>query len=556
MDPSKQETNQKKVTKIKAKKETEEFLFVVYNTMTQQKEVFKPKIPGKVGMYVCGVTSYDFSHLGHARAAVAFDVLYRYLQHLGYEVTYVRNFTDVDDKIIRRANETGEDPLRLSDRYCKEYTVDMADLQCLSPTHEPRVSDHIEQIKDMITQIINKDFGYVVDGDVFFSVDKFPYYGKLSGQKLENNRAGERVAVDSRKRNPSDFALWKAAKPGEPSWDSPWGHGRPGWHIECSAMSAHYLSFKFDIHGGGLDLIFPHHENEIAQSCAACQESDVSYWMHNGHVTNNNEKMSKSLGNFFTIRQTLKDCQDALSQLQEESPKDGKPARTTPAAQECISKLHSEFQTKMSDDLSTSVILTGAFLEALTLVNKLLTMLKKKQQKQQRLLVIQSIKEVEKEVKKVLDVLGLQPPYSHAEVLLQLKEKALTRAGLVEDDVVRLINERAEMRRNKDFLKSDQIRDDLEAKGIGLMDEGTETIWRPCVRLINERAEMRRNKDFLKSDQIRDDLEAKGIGLMDEGTETIWRPCVPVQQEPEALPSGGKVPAETAKEKSASLVSS
>ncbi|XVF84788.1 hypothetical protein PTKIN_Ptkin17bG0067000 [Pterospermum kingtungense] len=528
MDPSKHESDQKKAAKTMEKKPTEEFQFVVYNTMTQQKEVFKPKIPGKVCMYVCGVTAYDFSHLGHARAATAFDVLYRYLIHLGYEVTYVRNFTDVDDKIIHRANETGEDPLSLSDRYCKEYNIDMADLLCLSPTHEPRVSDHIEQIKDMIAQIINKGFGYVVDGDVFFSVDKFPNYGKLSGQKLENNRAGERVAVDSRKRNPSDFALWKAAKPGEPYWDSPWGHGRPGWHIECSAMSAHHLSFKFDIHGGGLDLIFPHHENEIAQSCAACEESDVSYWMHNGHVTNNNEKMSKSLGNFFTIRQiteryhplalryflinahyrsplsysiaqlegaseavfyiyqTLKDCQDALSQLQEESPKDGKSARTTPDTKECISKLCSEFQAKMSDDLNTSLILTGAFLEALKLVNNLMTMLKKKQQKQQRLLEVQSLIEVEKEVKKVLDVLGLQPPYSYAEVLLQLKEKALTRAGLVEDDVVRLINERAEVRRNKDFLKSDQMRAYLQAKGIGLMDVGTETIWRPCIPVQQE----------------------------------------------------------------------
>ncbi|XVE72341.1 hypothetical protein DITRI_Ditri11bG0031900 [Diplodiscus trichospermus] len=520
--------SQEKAPKTMAKKATQEFHFMVYNTMTQKKEVFKPKIPGKVSMYVCGVTAYDFSHLGHARAAVAFDVLYRYLLHLGYEVTYVRNFTDVDDKIIRRANETGEDPLDLSDRYCKEYNVDMADLQCLSPTHEPRVSDHIEHIKDMITQIINKDFGYVVDGDVFFAVDKFPNYGNLSGQRLENNRAGERVAVDSRKCNPSDFALWKAAKPGEPSWDSPWGHGRPGWHIECSAMSAHYLSFKFDIHGGGLDLIFPHHENEIAQSCAACEESDVSYWMHNGHVTNNNEKMSKSLGNFFTIRQiteryhplalryflinaqyrsplnysvvqlegaseavfyiyqTLKDCQDALSQLKEEIPKDGKPARTAPDAKECISKLCNEFQAKMSDDLSTSLILTGAFLEALKLVNNLLTMLKKKQQKQQRLLVIQSLVEVEKEVEKVLDVLGLLPPYSYTEVLLQLKEKALTRAGLVEDDVVRIINERTEVRRNKDFLKSDQMRSELQAKGIALMDAGTETIWRPCVPVQQE----------------------------------------------------------------------
>ncbi|OMO84627.1 Aminoacyl-tRNA synthetase, class 1a, anticodon-binding protein [Corchorus capsularis] len=497
--------------------------FKVYNTMSKKKEVFKSKVPNKVGMYVCGVTAYDFSHLGHARATVAFDVLYRYLQHLGYEVTYVRNFTDVDDKIIRRANETGEDPLSLSDQYCKEYNVDMANLQCLSPTHEPRVSEHMEDIIDMITQIINKDLGYVVDdGDVFFAVDKFPNYGNLSGQRQENSRAGERVTVDSRKRNPSDFALWKAAKAGEPSWESPWGRGRPGWHIECSAMSAHYLSFRFDIHGGGLDLIFPHHENEIAQSCAACEESDVSYWMHNGHVTNNNEKMSKSLGNFFTIRQiteryhplalryflinahyrsplnysvlqlesaseavfyiyqTLKDCEG-------ECIKDGKQPQTPPGAGKCTEKLQSEFQAKMSDDLNTSLILTGAILDALKLINNLLTMLmKKKQQKQHRLSSIQSLIHVEQEVKKVLDVLGMLPFYSYAEVLQQLKDKALIRAGLTEDDVLHIIDERVEVRKNKDFLRSDQIRAELQQKGIALMDIGTETTWRPCVPLQQE----------------------------------------------------------------------
>ncbi|XP_028094612.1 cysteine--tRNA ligase, chloroplastic/mitochondrial isoform X3 [Camellia sinensis] len=280
--------------------------FQLYNTMTKQKEIFKPKEAGKVGMYVCGVTAYDLSHIGHARAYVAFDVLFRYLQHLGYEVKYVRNFTDVDDKIIRRANELGEDPLALSSRYCQEFIDDMVDLQCLPPTHQPRVSEHMDQIRDMIAQIIRNGCAYEVEGDVYFSVDKYPNYCQLSGRKLEDNRAGERVAVDSRKQNPADFALWKAAKPGEPSWDSPWGPGRPGWHIECSAMSAHYLTYSFDIHGGGMDLIFPHHENELAQSCAACSDSNVSYWVHNGFVTANDEKMSKSLGNFFTIREVTK----------------------------------------------------------------------------------------------------------------------------------------------------------------------------------------------------------------------------------------------------------
>ncbi|XP_011007655.1 PREDICTED: cysteine--tRNA ligase, cytoplasmic-like [Populus euphratica] len=505
----------------------------LYNSMTQQKEVFKSRIPGKVSMYVCGVTAYDFSHLGHARAAVAFDILFRYLQHLGYEVTYVRNFTDIDDKIIRRANEIGEDPLSLSSRFCEEYLVDMADLQCLIPTHQPRVTDHVEQIKDMITQIIEKDSAYAVEGDVFFAVDKSPNYGQLSGQRLENNRAGERVAVDSRKRNPADFALWKAAKPGEPSWESPWGPGRPGWHIECSAMSAQYLTFKFDIHGGGIDLIFPHHENEIAQSCAACEESSVSYWLHNGHVTNNNEKMSKSLGNFFTIRQiteryhplalrhflisahyrsplnysvsqlesssdavfyiyqTLQDCEDALLPFQEGSLKEGAGQNgnlvaITADAQKCISRLHEDFETKMSDDLNTWPLLTGAFQEALKVINGSLGMLKKKQQKKQQLSLIRSVSEVKKEVTEVLRILGLFPPCTCAEVLQQLKGKALKRAGLTEDDVMSLIEDRAVARKSQDFKKSDQIRTDLSARGIALMDVGKETVWRPCVPVENE----------------------------------------------------------------------
>ncbi|KAG8362648.1 hypothetical protein BUALT_BualtUnG0055000 [Buddleja alternifolia] len=318
--------------------------FQVYNSMTKLKEVFKPRIEGKVGMYVCGVTSYDLSHIGHARAYVAFDVLYRYLRYLGYEVVYVRNFTDVDDKIIRRANEVGEGPKALSGRFCQEFLSDMADLQCLVPTHQPRVTDHMEQIKDMIAQ-------------------------------LEDNRAGERVAVDGRKQNPADFALWKAAKPGEPLWDSPWGPGRPdGTSNAVPAMSAHYLTHSFDIHGGGMDLIFPHHENEIAQSCAACSESKVNYWMHNGFVTENDEKMSKSL---------------------------------------------------------------------------------KKQPKQQQLSIVKSLIDLEKEVKQVLDVIGLLSGSSYAEVLQQLKDKALKRASLTENDILHSIEERMLARKNKEFSKSD-----------------------------------------------------------------------------------------------------
>ncbi|KAL2235017.1 cysteine--tRNA ligase 2, cytoplasmic-like isoform X1 [Sesamum indicum] len=501
--------------------------FQVYNSMTKQKEIFKPIVEGKVGMYVCGVTSYDLSHIGHARAYVAFDVLYRYLKYLGYEVVYVRNFTDVDDKIIRRANEVGEDSKALSGRFCQEFLNDMADLQCLLPTHQPRVTDHMQQIKDMIAQIISNGCAYAVDGDVYFSVDNFPKYGLLSGRKLEDNRAGERVAVDDRKRNPADFALWKAAKPGEPLWDSPWGPGRPGWHIECSAMSAHYLTHTFDIHGGGMDLIFPHHENEIAQSCAACSESKVNYWIHNGFVTANDEKMSKSLGNFFTIRevtklyhplalrhfllgthyrspvnysisqieisseavfyiyQTLQDCEDAISALKEESATNAK-VRVSPAAQDCISKLHNEFEVKLADDLHTPTILNAALQEALRFVNSSVNMLKKKQQKLQQLSTVKSLVDLEKQVREVLDVLGLLPSLSYAEVLQQLKDKALKRAGLTEAEILRAIEDRMQARKNKEFSRSDQIRSDLAAKGIALMDVGKETVWRPCVPVQQE----------------------------------------------------------------------
>ncbi|CAH1416928.1 unnamed protein product [Lactuca virosa] len=503
--------------------------FQIYNTMTKQKEKFVPLVPGKVAMYVCGVTSYDFSHIGHARAYVAFDVLFRYLKHLGYEVKYVRNFTDVDDKIIKRANELGEDPLALSGRFCQEFLIDMADLQCLPPNEQPRVSDHMDQIRDMISKIIDNNWAYPVDGDVYFSVgippNNFPNYGRLSGRKPEDNRAGERIAIDSRKRNPADFALWKAAKPGEISWESPWGPGRPGWHIECSAMSATYLTEKFDIHGGGMDLIFPHHENEIAQSSAACPNSNITYWMHNGFVTANDEKMSKSVGNFFTIRevtklyhplalrhflmgthyrspvnysisqieissesifyiyQTLEDCESAVAQEKDvaASVSGGKKYPSTADAQKCITDLKTHFEKKMSDDLHTPSILNDALQEALRLLNKILSMLKKKLQKPQKLSYIQSLVELEKEVRDVLDVLGLLSSSTYTEVLKQLKEKALKRAELSEEDILQRIEERALARKNKDFLRGDQIRSYLTSKGIALMDVGKDTIWRPCV---------------------------------------------------------------------------
>ncbi|KAH6757906.1 Cysteinyl-tRNA synthetase [Perilla frutescens var. hirtella] len=487
----------------------------LHNTMSKQRELFKPKVEGRVGMYVCGVTAYDLSHIGHARVYVAFDVLYRYLKYLGYEVNYVRNFTDVDDKIIARAKELGEDPISLSRRYCEEFHHDMAYLNCLPPSVEPRVSDHIPQIIDMIRQILDNGYAYTVDGDVYFSIDKFPEYGRLSGRKLEDNRAGQRVAVDSRKRNTADFALWKAAKEGEPFWESPWGPGRPGWHIECSAMSAAYLSYSFDIHGGGMDLIFPHHENEIAQSCAACHDSSVSYWIHNGFVTIDSEKMSKSLGNFFTIRQvlelyhplalrlflmgthyrspinysdlqlesaservfyiyqTLHDCESITAQYDEANLKDSIPSEIAT----CINNFQDESLISMSDDLHSTVAL-AAISEPLKTMNDLLHTRKGKKQQ----LRIESLVALEKTVRNILAILGLFPD-SYSEALKQLGDYALRRAKLTEDQVLQKIEERNAARKNKEYEKSDAIRKDLAAVGIALMDSPEGTTWRPAIPL-------------------------------------------------------------------------
>ncbi|CAH2059945.1 unnamed protein product [Thlaspi arvense] len=487
----------------------------LHNTMSRKKELFKPKVEGKVGMYVCGVTAYDLSHIGHARVYVTFDVLLRYLKHLGYEVSYVRNFTDVDDKIIARANELGEDPISLSRRFCEEFNRDMEQLQCLEPSVQPRVSDHIPQIIDLIKQILDNGYAYKVDGDVYFSVDKLPTYGKLSGRKLEDNRAGERVAVDTRKRHPADFALWKTAKEGEPFWESPWGRGRPGWHIECSAMSAAYLGYSFDIHGGGMDLVFPHHENEIAQSCAACDSSNISYWIHNGFVTVDSEKMSKSLGNFFTIRQvidlyhplalrlflmgthyrspinysdfllesaserifyiyqTLHDCESVLGQKDSTFDNSLVPSDTLA----CINTFRSEFIASMSDDLLTPVTL-AAMSEPLKTINDLIHTRKGKKQPRRE----ESLKALETTIRDVLTILGLMPT-SYSEVLEQLKEKALKRAGLKEEHVLQRVQERTDARNNKEYERSDAIRKDLANVGIALMDSPEGTTWRPAIPL-------------------------------------------------------------------------
>lgn len=279
----------------------------IYNSLTREKEVFVPIVPGKVRMYVCGMTVYDLCHIGHARVMVVFDVVARYLRAAGYALTYVRNITDVDDKIIQRANERGEHFKTLTDRYIAAMHEDAAALGVLSPDVEPRATDAIAQIIAMVQALLANGHAYIAgNGDVMYDVSTFPGYGRLSGKRIEDLRAGERVAVNAAKDDPLDFVLWKVAKPGEPHWDSPWGLGRPGWHIECSAMSTTELGQHFDIHGGGMDLQFPHHDNEIAQSQGATGECFVNYWMHNGFVRINDQKMSKSLGNFFTVRDVLR----------------------------------------------------------------------------------------------------------------------------------------------------------------------------------------------------------------------------------------------------------
>jgi cysteinyl-tRNA synthetase len=277
----------------------------LYNTASGQKEELVPLKPHEISMYVCGPTTYNLIHLGNARPLVVFDTVRRYLEYRGFKVNYIQNFTDVDDKIINRANEEGEDPLQLAQRYIDEYYKDAAALGIRPAQKHPRVSEHIPEIVEAISGLISKGYAYESEGDVFFRVRAFADYGKLSGRSLDDMQAGARVNVNELKEDPMDFALWKAAKPGEPAWDSPWGKGRPGWHIECSVMSTNYLGETIDIHGGGNDLVFPHHENEIAQAEALTGRPFVNYWMHNGFITINQEKMSKSLGNFFLLRDIL-----------------------------------------------------------------------------------------------------------------------------------------------------------------------------------------------------------------------------------------------------------
>jgi len=456
----------------------------IYNTLHRKKETFKPLVEGKVGLYVCGMTVYDFCHIGHARVMVVFDTVARYLRYSGYEVKYVRNITDIDDKIIARAIEANEDFSALTKRFIDEMHQDEAALHAIRPDLEPLATDSMDSIISMIEVLIEKKHAYVgANGDVYYSVESFEGYGKLSGRQLDDMNAGERVAVDAAKRNPFDFVLWKPAKAGEPSWTSPWGDGRPGWHIECSAMSTGCLGNHFDIHGGGMDLQFPHHENEIAQSEAATGECFVNTWMHNGFVRIDDEKMSKSLGNFFTVREVLKKFRGEEIRFFVLSSHYRSPLNYSDEqlneARSALERLYTalrniepienneksdfirRFEEAMDDDFNTAKAISVMF-ECANELNKL-----------KATDSLQAAKTAD-DLLKMAGPLGLlvQNPEEY------LQSNTGSDEGLASEQIDAKINQRLQAKVDKDWALADQIRDELKEQGVILEDAGKETTWR------------------------------------------------------------------------------
>ena len=452
----------------------------VYNSLTRTKEVFVPLVPGQVRMYVCGMTVYDFCHLGHARVLVVFDMITRWLRAAGLHVTYVRNITDIDDKIIKRANENGEPFTALTQRFIDAMHADSAALGVLPPDHEPRATEYVGRMLTMIQTLIDNGHAYpAANGDVYYAVGTFPTYGQLSGKSLDDLRAGERVDVDPNKRDPMDFVLWKAAKPGEPSWPSHWGPGRPGWHIECSAMGSDLLGPHFDIHGGGQDLQFPHHENEIAQSEGAHHCKFVNYWLHNGFVRVDDEKMSKSLGNFFTIREILEKFDPEVVRFfilrahyrsplnySDQHLEDAKAALTrlytalrgaTPASLEVdwADPYAARFRAAMNDDFNTP--------EALAVLFDLAGEMNRMRDPRLSGLLVA--------LGGVLGLLQREPEQF-------LQSRVGSEGGYGAARIEALIQERLAARKAKDFKRSDAIRDELKAAGIVLEDGPQGTRWR------------------------------------------------------------------------------
>jgi cysteinyl-tRNA synthetase len=467
-------------------------LLKIFNTLSGEKEDFAPLTPGEVRMYVCGVTVYDSSHIGHARSLLTFDTIYRYLKFSGYRVQFVRNFTDVDDKIINKANEQKSSCEAITDRYIEEFHRDANSLGLLPPSLEPRATLHIAEIIELIQKLEERQLAYRIDGDVFFSVPDFPGYGKLSRKRIDELEAGARVEIDERKKSPLDFALWKSSKSGEPGWESPWGPGRPGWHIECSAMSSKYLGQPFDIHGGGRDLMFPHHENEIAQSEGAYNLPLARYWMHNGLLTVNGEKMSKSLGNYFTIQEILQEHDRvAVRQLflasHYRSPGDfskealQEAGRAADRIYETIERIGSsginrqnrvadasllaDFRHEMDDDFNTPRALALIFDE----VRSLNRLLDAKQN--------DGVAERAEALETVCEALGLLQDGPQA-FFNRKKARWLRQQGFTEAEVQKAIAARDRARIEKNWQEADRIRNELLAKGIVVEDTRGGTIWK------------------------------------------------------------------------------
>ena len=457
----------------------------IYNTLTRKKELFQPRVEGKVGLYVCGMTVYDYCHVGHARVMVVFDTVARYFRYSGYDLTYVRNITDIDDKIIQRAHENGETMSALTERFIDAMHDDERALSVLPPDIEPKATQSIPDIIAMIEALIGNGLAYVgSNGDVFYAVTQFKAYGQLSGKHLDDLQAGERVDVDLAKRNPLDFVLWKMAKPSEPSWSSPWGLGRPGWHIECSAMSTCCLGNHFDIHGGGMDLQFPHHENEIAQSEGATGEKFVNLWMHNGFVRINEEKMSKSLGNFFTVREVLKQYKAEIIRFfilsshyrsplnySDEQLNDARAALTRlyTALRGCDGldaaidgEYKARFEQAMDDDFNTPVALSVLF----DLARELNSAKEAKSEKVQLLAAT---------LKQLSGLLGILQDDPDSFLKSGVEDASELSATLVEQQ----IQARLDAKKAKNWTLADQIRNDLKDQGVILEDapDGT-TSWR------------------------------------------------------------------------------
>ncbi len=480
----------------------------IYNTLTRKKETFQPLETGHIKLYVCGITSYDYCHIGHARSALAFDMIVRYFRYLGYKVTYIRNFTDIDDKIIKRAAEQNTTTEELANRFIDEFYVDMDKLGVDRPTMEPKATEHIQEMIDLISELIDKDMAYPANGDVYYRVGSFAGYGKLSGRKLEDMQAGARIQINENKDDPMDFVLWKASKPGEPSWESPWGDGRPGWHIECSAMSRKYLGDTFDIHGGGQDLIFPHHENELAQSEAANNKPYVNMWIHHGFVTIRDEKMSKSLGNFLTIRDILahyhpevlrffifstqyrnpldfseaamQNAMTGLDRLYEclasvdKLSGDGSPDTKQIASAKDITKLTSmeeRFQKAMNNDFNTALA-QGILFESAKAINKIIRQLDKQPSQKD----VDLLKDGATTIVKLASVMGILQEKAH-DYLVAKKTAMLNQIEISEEEILQLIKERNQARDEKNWARSDAIRDQLLSHNIELKDSSAGTGW-------------------------------------------------------------------------------